>query len=53
MAYVVPAEVIFSVMGFFAVIIVYGVLAIGRIRERLSKLEEWARLMEKRLNGDR
>lgn len=50
-AYAIPGEAILSGFGTVFVILAYVGLSLARTREKVAKLEEWARLVEKRLNG--
>lgn len=52
-AYLIPGEVVISGFGTVLVILAYVALSLSRTREKVAKLEEWARLTEKRLNGEK
>lgn len=45
-------DVLTAVVSIHAGVIVGILLVLARTREKLTKLEEWARLAEKRLNGE-
>jgi hypothetical protein len=44
-------ELILSLISIQSGVIIALIVLVGRLRERVAKLEEWARLAEKRLNG--
>jgi hypothetical protein len=48
LAYLIPGEVVISGFGTLTVVIGYLALTVSRHREKIAKLEEWARLAEKR-----
>jgi hypothetical protein len=49
----VTLEVLAGIVGAQATLILALAVMLARTRERLLRLEEWARLAEKRLNGER
>jgi hypothetical protein len=49
--YILPAEAILSAFGLLGIVVVWNLLAIVNLRERISRLEEWIRQEERRRNG--
>jgi hypothetical protein len=47
------ADLALTLISIQSGVIVALIVLIGRLRERLARLEEWARIIEKRLNGGR
>jgi hypothetical protein len=47
-AYIVPAETIFGAIGAVGVGVIYALIAISRLREQISRLDEWVRQQERR-----
>lgn len=47
----IPGEVVLSGFGTILILLAYVALSLSRTREKVARLEEWARLTEKRLNG--
>lgn len=50
-AYVIPGEIIAAATTAQVAAITALAVSLARTRERVTRLEEWARLVEKRMNG--
>ena len=48
----ISVDVLTALVGFHAGLTAAILVALIRTREKVTKLEEWARLAEKRLNGN-